>query len=198
MTTRRIGLLFVEDDWSDPNYINKTIHRDIKVLDTTNIDPVNNIIAKFGNTLFCFDCYLHGEIDSPQRVQFFDKDINQINDEYNLCRNFFEYICDELDQNSEQYDDSSDVSNSNDDEMDDLDRIQSWNIINNSNNSSEENRQFGGVQISEESSSYLNVDEYTIEVDNTYEYATHCLIGVEDKIKDHNCDLMLVITTYFD
>ncbi len=59
-------------------------------------------------------------------------------------------------------------------------------------------RQFGGEKNSDGSSSYLNVDEYAIQVDNTYEFPKHSLVGVEDKINNHGYDLMLVIVTYFD
>ncbi len=74
----KIGLLFVEDDWSDPKYINKTVNRDIKVLETTNTHIVNKIKEKYGDTVICFDCYHYGDVESPQRVQFFDKDVDPI------------------------------------------------------------------------------------------------------------------------
>lgn len=205
----RIGLVFVEDDWSDPKYINKTVHRDVKVLETTNVHTVNKIKEKYGDTILCFDCYHHGDVESPQRIQFFDKDIDVIDDEYKLCRSFVEYVFDELDQNSEEYDSqygSGYVSSDNSSNDDGSTRVQSWRVIDDESDdesddddfSSGEERQFGGAKTGDESSSYLNVDEYAIQVDNTYEFVKHCMIGVEDKINDHNYDLMLVITTYFD
>jgi hypothetical protein len=200
----RIGLVFVEDNWSDPKYINKTIHRDIKVLNTTNINTVDKIKEKYGDTILCFDCYHYGEINSPQRIQFFDKDIDIIDDKYKLCRSFVEYVYDELDQNSEEYDDNSEYSGyiSSDSGPDpDLTRLKSWRIIDNESDDeyfSDKEIQFGGTKTGDESSSYLNVDEYAIQVNNTYDFTKHCLVGIEDKIKNHRYDLMLVITTYFD
>lgn len=194
----KIGLLFVEDDWSDPKYINKTVHRDIKVLETTNTDIVNKIKEKYGDTVICFDCYHHGDVESPQRVQFFDKDVDPISDEYKLCRSFFDYVYDELDQNMEEYSDSEYIS-SDSSEMKGggSTRVQSWSVIDDETDSDySSDREF--AKTGDESSSYLNVDEYAIQVDNTYEFPKHSLVGIEDKINNHGYDLMLIIATYFD